>query len=191
MIPLSPLLPFLPSHENLKNAKNHVCCVFGVSHGCSCCFFLREISKNKSQVETQTNGHQNTHRSPRDSKRPRRRNQLDQDGSKRIFACATQQHLPSPEPLFSTVALQVLGEFTHLGPSELTKEISIFIGTSSSNRCHKHDLHSSPLRAFFAFAGLGRSFPVLVAAPRLALPSVCKNDTIVVSVERKPVRHHF
>ena len=59
--------------------------------------------------------------------------------SKRLRGCATQQLLPSPEPRSSTVALQVLGEFRHLGPSELTKEIRSFIGPSTANLCRQHD----------------------------------------------------
>ena len=109
--------------------------------------------------------------------------------SKRLRGCATQQLLPSPEPRSSTVALQVLGEFTHLGPNELTKEICCFIKPTTSNLCRQHDkTRPAPFsndlrgRVLFASAGLRQASPFLVAAPRLALPSVCKGDTIVVSM---------
>ena len=160
-------------------------------------FFPREIIKNQSQVITQmectpkalTNAV--PHRSPRAPKGPRRRNHLvqGQGGTEqKTSRLRNPTVLPSPEPRSSTVALQVLGEFTHLGPSELTKEICGFIGPTTSNLYRQHDKtrpapFSSKLRvrALFASAGLRQGFHLFGGCTSPGT-SVCKDDTIVVSM---------
>ena len=152
-------------------------------HRCNCeqqmcvCVFFFKAEKQKNQVKSKIECPPTHSRMPcltdhfvhrRDHAVATTWCKVKEGQSKRLRGCETQQLLPSPEPRSSTIAMQVLGESTHPGLSELTEEFRSFIGPSTSDLRRQHDeTRPAPfpsklrVRALFASAGLRQGFPVL------------------------------